>query len=109
MTSHMGGALLIILMAATILGFFSFMDVLERDWTGGIKDKVSMTVGVTAFLSAVTIVFERNGILTGLLLLLLGWLICDVVKRLNGSATVSKYAPWISFFLLLTYIGASYD
>ena len=100
--------MLIILMAATILGFFSFMEVLERDWTGGIQDKVSMTVGVTAFLSAVTIVFERNGVLAGLLVLLLDWLICDVVNRFNGSAAVGKYAPWISIFLLLTYIGANY-
>jgi hypothetical protein len=101
--------LLIILMAATILGFFSFMDVLERDWTGGIQDKVSMTVGTTAFLSAVAIVFERNGILIGLLLLLLSWLICDVVSRANGSAAVGKFSPWLSIFLLLTYIGANYD
>ena len=95
-------------MAATILGFFSFMDVLERDWTGGIQDKVSMTVGVTAFLSAITIVFQCSGILAALLLLLLAWLIHDVTNRMDGSALVGRVSPWIGILLLLTYIGANH-
>ncbi|AWN39533.1 hypothetical protein [Methylobacterium durans] len=63
--------MVILLMAASILGFFSFMAAVAGDRIAGVWDKVSVTVGMTAFLPALTLAFQHKGILISLLFLLL--------------------------------------
>jgi hypothetical protein len=97
----------ILLMAASILGFFSSMATFARDRMADAWDKVSVTVGMTAFLSAITLVVQRSGMLAGLLLLLLSWLLYDLAARLNGLQLISRFSPWVGIILLLTYIGTT--
>jgi hypothetical protein len=94
-------------MAASILGFFSFMATFARDRMADAWDKVSVTVGMTAFLSAITLVVQRSGVLAGLLLLLLSWLLYDLAARLNGLQLIGRFSPWVGIILLLTYIGTT--
>ena len=99
--------MVMLLMAASILGFFSFMATVERDRMAGAWEKVSVTVGMTAFLSALTLVFQHKGILITLLLLLLSWLLYDLARCINKLLVFDRFAPWIGILLVLTYVGAT--
>lgn len=94
----------VILVMATCLGFFSFMEMIENRRANGRFDAVRITVGVTVFLSAATFMFQRSGTLACMLLLLLAWLIYDVAGRLCIRSRAADLFPWFGFMFLLAYV-----
>lgn len=96
--------MLILLATCAILGFFAFIDLLERETGRVTPGDIYITLGVTAYLSAVTLIYQDNGPIAASLVTLLGWLINDVVSRVGALVKFRKWASPASLVILFIYI-----
>jgi hypothetical protein len=92
---------LVILVVAACLGFFSFMEMIDSRQAEGRSDAVRKTVSITTFLLAVTSMFQRSGALPCMLLLLLARLIDGVAARSSiHSRVLNLFRGFVSCFCL---------
>ena len=97
--------MLVLLTACAILGFFSFLDMFRGEWGSVVTKDARITLGVSAYLFANTIIYEESGIAAATLVTFLGWLINDAVRRAPKLAKWRAATPTISATLLLIYAG----
>lgn len=98
---------LALLIAAAALSCLSFAALVAHKQTKNIWEKATTTVGVTAFLSAVGLVLERNGIAAAALLLLFSWLVYDTSERQGLSRQLHIPLAWLSMTLLFVFIASA--
>lgn len=100
-------AALVLLTSAAALGCLSFGALLAWRQDAPAWDRVTATVGLTAFLSAVGLMLEQRGIVAVALLLLLTWLVNDAAKRLDLAERSIQRCAWLSIGMLFLYISAA--
>lgn len=100
---NVGALALLTLVAA--LSCLSLVDLRARQATLTAWRRVTATVGVTAFLSAVGLVLQRNGIVAGSLLLLLSSLVYDTAERLRLARRSITLCAWLGLAALFVFIG----
>ncbi|WP_156653336.1 hypothetical protein [Methylobacterium sp. Leaf111] len=89
--------MLVLLTACAILGFFSFLDLFRGEWGSVVTKDARITLGVSAYLFANTIIYEEGGLTAATLVTLLGWLINDAVqlpRPLRGSDFADSFMGW---------------
>ena len=94
--------------ASFVLGLTSFTALIRDGKIGGRYDVIESTVGVTASLTAIALVFQRYGALFGALVVVLGLLTAQSLGSTRRYTVLRRVAPWLSFALLFAYLWVDF-